>query len=233
MAFVSFLWTLRVVAIATALSLPLGALGALAVRANEAIAPVSPISPPHLALDPAMVQNQELQELKALAPRLRVPKSGGIHAGGITDRDASGAIAIPVIPSAPSAFPSTLPSTPLGSPADPNAQPLPVPELRVPVGNVGNRHDISPVTLAAMPWMAEPMTATVVTATVQYRVLVETPHPLVQAQVQTLVPTAFVTLEQGRPVMQVGSFEDPGRANALQQTLARYGFWARVELQRA
>lgn len=123
----------------------------------------------------------------------------------------------------------------------PEVTPLRVPTLKIPVGNAGDRSDVLTITLAQMPWMSE--SATVVSAPLSasaaqsYQIVVETPDPITQAQIQAhiqwLVPGAFPTLLQGRRVIQVGHFHDlwgndRPSADQLMQRLIQAGFWPRI-----
>lgn len=118
-------------------------------------------------------------------------------------------------------------------PAAPATQPelLPVPGPDAPIGEVGEMPEVKIYrnpgqrNLAGSPAAAAQTTAT----NLRYRVVVEATSESQQAQVQTIIPTAFRTFVNGRIVMQIGAFGDRAKAEELVRTLAGQGIRASVE----
>lgn len=100
---------------------------------------------------------------------------------------------------------------------DPNARVLPVPGAEIPIGNTDGVDRIS-VANASLA------TAYAQRASLQYRVVVPAPDPVVQTQVQAIVPGAFSMVLNGRSVMQVGAFSSEQNAQEAVAMLSRNGF---------
>lgn len=106
-----------------------------------------------------------------------------------------------------------------------NSAVLPVPSGNIPVGNSGSRSSsaFSVPTAGSLPVAARP------TSILRYRVLVNTRTARDEAQLRSLVPTAFRTQSRGRSVMQAGVFSRLNNAQQTLQLLQSHGLQARVE----
>ncbi len=131
-------------------------------------------------------------------------------------------IPIAVPPPASGASPSPSPTT---SDLNPSNL-LPVPSAKIPLGNAGDDADVyaagnslNPATAAPPP---PPIPAFLLGP--RYRVVVETSKSSEQSQIRTLVPGAFRSFYGGRSVMQVGSFQERGKADEMMQMMQSNGF---------
>lgn len=100
---------------------------------------------------------------------------------------------------------------------DPNARVLPVPGAEIPLGNTDGVDRISVANASSATTYAR-------RASLQYRVVVPAPDPVVQTQVQAIVPGAFSMVLNGRSVMQVGAFSSEQNAQEAVAMLSRNGF---------
>jgi len=120
-------------------------------------------------------------------------------------------------------FPTTPAATPIGV--------LPVPGPNIPLGNVGDMPEIPIYRNPRQRQTASPVlqSAPVNVAGYPYRVVVDARSDDELAKVRSLVPGAFRSSFQGRPVLQVGAFAEPQPANELVQQLAGQGIPAILE----
>lgn len=138
-----------------------------------------------------------------------------------------------------------LPAPPVSSPAVPQAAPapdmpvergdrlallsnvLPVPDGDAPIGNTG---DLPRVSIpSGQTWSAGGAVYSPSQAALRYRVVVEASSERVQALVRSLIPSAFVIADRGRPVMQVGAFSDRDNAEDAVRLLNQRGLRAVIQ----
>ncbi|MEO1592878.1 MAG: DUF1565 domain-containing protein [Cyanobacteria bacterium J06632_22] len=154
----------------------------------------------------------------------------------------SGSVDIAVIPAEPSSRrrispPAAQPSREITVAQGPTpAQSIPrssnpgnrlsVPGANIPVGSGGSNQFSPPANVAGGP-PAPPSRASALGLT--YRVFVDPRTAADRDRIRQLVPDAFRTQLDGRPMMQVGAYADEATAQARQQLLLDHGIDARVE----
>uniref|UniRef100_B8HY74 Sporulation domain protein n=1 Tax=Cyanothece sp. (strain PCC 7425 / ATCC 29141) TaxID=395961 RepID=B8HY74_CYAP4 len=151
---------------------------------------------------------------------------------------ASQPISIPVpppennLPPPPVARPISVP-TPAPLPLPPSAQDQPAPDglapLAVPSGQIPRGLQTNePGLIASADRLPPPPEGTLLLGP-RFRVVVELLDNQQQVQLRTLVPDAFRSFSQGRPVIQVGSYKERFKAEEMIQLMSSNGFQARIE----
>ncbi len=143
------------------------------------------------------------------APRPQAVSPPAAGVGGET------AVALPPPLTQDSADQPALPVLTAGAPALPGSSPPP-----------------STQPISSSPPAATPEAVTAVAGS-RYRVLVETPNSQRQDQIRELVPDAFRASYQGRPAMQVGSFENQAEAETVIELMKKNGFNPVVDVSAA
>lgn len=98
-------------------------------------------------------------------------------------------------------------------------QALPVPPSNIPLGDAGNDPD-----LIARADQLPPPPVSNLTIGPRIRVLVEVSERDRQTQLRTLVPDAFRSFYQGRPMLQVGSFTEEAKVEEMISLMTSNGF---------
>jgi len=177
-------------------------------------------------VSPATGSSQPIPAL--VIPKTIAPKSAVTKIQPPLAKPPSGSIPIPVPPpetgepaaqAATVPIKTTAPPAPIASTKKPDI--LPVPNAKIPVGYVGNMPKIYVA--------GSGVESSIAGLTARYRVLVEVVDDRQQAQIQAIVPNAFLVSAYGRTTMQVGAFGERSRADQLVQTLAQQGLQATVE----
>ncbi len=121
------------------------------------------------------------------------------------------------IPVPPPAQPSAAKSNGSSAAANANTRILPVPAAEAPLGNTSGVERIRIANSTNASLFASPVN-------LQYRVVVAAEDEQTQASVQSIVPEAFVTVVDGRSVMQIGAFSSRDNAEEAVEMLSRNGF---------
>lgn len=144
-------------------------------------------------------------------------------------------IPIPVPPPANSSpsptsntVPIAVPTPQAGSPTPP-PEVLPVPSPNIPGGNARPPRSPLPSNLGSAVGEPPPPPMGAVAQGLRYRVIVEVNGASEQARVRRLAPEAFVTVIDGRTVMQAGVFSERNNALDLLQILQSNGLKASLQ----
>jgi Protein of unknown function (DUF3747) len=110
---------------------------------------------------------------------------------------------------------------------------LPVPSANIPMGNAGNESDLITSSTPSLNLNAmAPGTSGAPTSGYQvamanpnyrYRVFVNATDPKQRQAVKTIVPDSFRSSYQGRPMVQVGAFQDKSQADEVIARLSQHG----------
>ncbi|MBD2338428.1 DUF1565 domain-containing protein [Calothrix sp. FACHB-156] len=199
--------------------------------AIEFTAPQSPFDP---QAQPATPRNTRAKKQSAPSNLLPVPNSN-IPIGNTRNMRK-----VPVPQGSPGGnYNNELPNTvapmgnPLPNPVAPMNAPLPntvpamdnspLPNTVAPMNNSPLPAGVSPMSNSPMPNNGIPMVA-------RYRILVEVATQKDMEFVQSLVPTAFFTVSQGRNLMQAGVFSNRYNADTMLKTLNSNGLRAIIEV---
>jgi hypothetical protein len=149
------------------------------------------------------------------------------RASAYSSRVLNGPVEIPVpAPEAGSAHPSgTFPIVAAGI--------LPVPSANIPMGNAGNESDLITSSTPSLDLnaMAPGSSGTpssgyqvaMANPNYRYRVFVNATDPKQRKAVKTVVPDSFRSSYQGRPMIQVGAFQDKSQADEVISRLSQHG----------
>jgi hypothetical protein len=166
---------------------------------------------------PAVARPLDFIPLRPPAPTQEPP----LPRPGMLPNSVSAPVAAPVRPQG-NVPPNALPNAQWNSSAPiPDTVPaglLPVPTQPIPLGNQGGNRSLVPPPIPTA--LAGP----------RYRVVVvQAMDPDRRAQLRALVPDAFRSSYQGQPVIQVGSFPERDKAEAVFQLVQSSGFQAVIQ----
>ncbi|BAY32383.1 hypothetical protein NIES2107_42720 [Nostoc carneum NIES-2107] len=199
--------------------------------AIEFTAPQSPFDP---QAQPATPRNTRAKKPPAPSNLLPVPNSN-IPLGNTRNMRK-----VPVPQGSPAVnYNNQLPNTaapmgnPLPNPVAPMNTPLPnaVPQMdNSPLPNTVAPTNNSPLPAGVSPMSNTPLPSNGIPMGTRYRVLVEVATQKDMEFVQSLVPTAFFTVSQGRNLMQAGVFSNRYNADTMIKTLNSNGLRAIIEV---
>lgn len=103
---------------------------------------------------------------------------------------------------------------------------LPVPNVPIPIGRAGNSSAVFVArgNISSTPGSPPPPPFKIVSLGSRFRVVVEAQEPSRQAHIRSLVPDAFRSSYKGKAVIQVGSFKERAKADAVIQLMTNNGF---------
>lgn len=143
---------------------------------------------------------------------------------------AAGAIDIPVPAPETGFVPRTTSSpAPRAVSTAPSGSVLLVPGSNIPVGNVGNMPTVNIARYPQLQGVPRSSNRSAAARGLRYRVVVDAASEQTQAQVQSLIPGAFLTSVNGRQMVQVGAFSDRTNADEITQQLLQIGVQAIVQ----
>lgn len=196
---------------------------------NPAIAAPSSDSPLNSPL------NSTMMAAVPVSVPFRVPQP--LAATEMTAPIANSFAAVPVMQSS-LALPALPPVPHLSAPVTPaesevllalQSNVLPVPDGDAPIGNTGDMPRINVPAGQRGSGGGAGYSPEQLRSMLRYRVVVEATSERIQAMVRSLVPSAFVVSERGRPLIQVGAFSDRDNAEDAVRLLNQNGLRAVVQ----